>query len=60
MAKFVVEVKKELTYTYEIEADDEEEAESLVLALPESTWDAEPEALEIYVAEVYPTESDID
>jgi hypothetical protein len=54
MAKFVVEVKKELTYTYEVEAEDEESAESLVLDLPESTWESEPEAVEIYVSEVYP------
>lgn len=55
MAKFVVEVKKEMTYTYEVEAEDEESAESFVLDLPESTWDTEPEATEIFVSEIYPT-----
>jgi len=57
MPNYVVEVKKELTYTYEVEADNEESAETIVLALPEHTWDTEPEDTEIYVSEVYPTTS---
>lgn len=57
MPKYVVEIKKELTYTYDVEADNEMSAETIVLALPENTWDTEPEDTEIYVSEVYPTKS---